>query len=66
MDNFKALMGMTPEEATVYLNGLGSAIKTIRVTSADGKYFVCTCDYRTDRLNVGLTGDRITSITGVG
>ena len=61
---YMKVIGMTPDEALVALKELG--INKIRVTSEDDKHFCVTCDYCTDRLNVGVTNGKITSVSGVG
>lgn len=59
-DEYANLIGMTPEEAEKE-TGL-----RIRVTSADGNFFMVTQDYCIDRLNVGTTDGVISSVSDFG
>ena len=63
-DTFNDLIGMTVEAAEEAVASRG--ISTIRVMAEDGEHFFGTCDWRLDRLDVGLTEGVISSIIGVG
>lgn len=60
--DFTSILGMTPDEAQAHL---GDAY-IVRTTLEDGEDFVLTMDWRTNRVNVGVTDGKISTIEGVG
>lgn len=50
------LVGMTKEAATAKMEGSGFRV---RVTSEDGKSFIGTRDFRTDRVNLVVVGGKV-------
>ncbi len=56
----QSVVGLTFEEALVVATNNGYVI---RVSSRDGDICVGIRDYRTDRLNVSLTENVVTSVT---
>jgi hypothetical protein len=63
MTDFSYLIGKTEDQAR---EALKEHDMVLRVTSEDGEHFFGTCDYRTDRLNVGITKGVLSSIGNIG
>lgn len=63
IDDFEGLVGMTLEEATAKVEPIGAEIRVIR---RDGEDLAATMDYRSNRLNVAVSGDVITDVISVG
>lgn len=56
--NTDQLIGKTLEEAEAILQPLDMHL---RITYEDGVSQMCTCDYRTDRVDVSLAHNKITA-----
>ena len=62
--DYSAMVGMTLEQAQNHAIGLG--LRTVRVTTYNGQPMLGTADFRLDRLNVSVTNDLVTSVSGLG
>lgn len=58
MFDFKQVIGLSEKEAIELAKKYNYVI---RVTAEDGEYFLGTCDWREDRINVTLDRGKITS-----
>ena len=58
------IVGLTVEEAENVVAEHG--ITEVRATMIDGSHLMCTSDYRTDRINVGVSNGKIISVGGLG
>lgn len=56
MFDINKLIGMTESDARSYI---ASDSKIARVVENNGKSFVGTCDYRLDRINLFVSGDKV-------
>lgn len=54
------IVGKSVEEATTYIQFIGMRI---RLVSVDGKAFIGTRDYRTDRVNLTVVNGVVTAVT---
>ena len=69
MANLEQMIGMTVEEANVWLAEAkpmneGTVVTTIRPMEVDGEGMMGTMDYREDRANVSIVAGRITQVQG--
>lgn len=62
-EDFSYLVGLTVTEATAVAAEKGDRI---RVRFMDGSALIGTSDYRLDRINVAVTGAKISSVVGRG
>jgi hypothetical protein len=62
--DYSAMVGMTLEQAQNHATGLG--LRTVRVTQYNGQAMLGTADFRLDRLNVSVTNDIVSSVSGLG
>lgn len=53
------VIGKGEKEAVSFLNGNGFST---RITCRDGNYFICTRDFRTDRINLTIEDGKVKEI----
>ncbi len=58
LDVLQAVQGMPLDEATSYAQGVGFELRVVEI---DGESLMVTEDYRTDRVNVVIENDIVTS-----
>lgn len=59
-DFLDSFLGMSEEEAK---RAIVAAGYTFRVTAKDGRFFICTADYKANRVNIQTFGGKVTSAT---
>jgi hypothetical protein len=57
------LVGMNLKEGQAKAKSAGFSVRT---TMRDGKSLIVTADYRTNRINVSVEGDKIVAVRGIG
>lgn len=61
--NVQQCVGMTEQEASGYLTGIGYKM---RVMWRDGKSLLGTCDFRTNRVNVAIRNGEVLRVMSLG
>lgn len=56
--DINSVVGLTEEDAKAKIAAAGLKC---RIRNKDGQAFIGTCDYRTDRVNLGIANGKVTS-----